>query len=52
MQQLNRLIYADQPYTFLTEPKAGLFGLNSKIKSPRWYSKYDSALATDLFYLN
>lgn len=52
MQELNRLIYADQPYTFLTEPKASLFGLNTKIKSPRWYSKYESALATDLFYMN
>lgn len=51
MQELNRIIYQDQPYTFLTEPKYGLYGLNSKIKSPKWYSKYESALANDLFYL-
>lgn len=51
MQEINRLIYADQPYTFLTEPKYGLFGLNSKIKSKRWFAPYDSSLATDLFYL-
>lgn len=52
MQEINRLIYADQPYTFLTEPKYALEGLNAKINSPRWLSQYDSGAAFDLFYLN
>lgn len=52
MQDLNRLIYADQPYTFLTEPKYILEGLNTKIKSPKWVSQYEGGAASDLFYLD
>ena len=32
-KNINRVIYSDQPYTFLFEPKYVLEGLNSKIKS-------------------
>jgi len=52
MQEINRLIYADQPYTFLTEGKYVLEGLNTKIKSPKWISQYEGGAASDLFYLD
>ncbi|MES2615241.1 MAG: ABC transporter substrate-binding protein [Bdellovibrionota bacterium] len=52
MQEINRLIYADQPYTFLIEPKYVLEGLNTKIKSPKWLSQYEGGAAFDLFYLD
>jgi peptide/nickel transport system substrate-binding protein len=51
MQEINRLIYADQPYTFLTEPKYVLEGLNTKIKSSEWISQYSGETSSDLFYL-
>ncbi|KAB8037691.1 hypothetical protein GCL60_10985 [Silvanigrella paludirubra] len=51
MQEINRIIYQDQPYTFLSEVNFILEGLNSKINSPRWISTYESGAASDLFYL-
>lgn len=51
MQEINRIIYDDQPYTFLSETNFILEGLNSKIFSSRWTSKYEPGLSTDLFYL-
>ena len=52
LQNINRVIYADQPYTFLFEPKYVLEGLNSKIKSPHWVSEFDQGAASELFYLD
>jgi len=52
MQQINRLIYADQPYTFLVEMSKILEGLNSKIASPRWTFPYSDGAENDLFYLS
>jgi peptide/nickel transport system substrate-binding protein len=51
LQEINRILYHDQPYTFLTEPKYVLQGLNTKIKSPHWLSDYDSMAASELFYI-
>ena len=51
MQEINRIIYQDQPYTFLSEVNFILEGLNSKINSSRWISTYESGAASDLFYL-
>lgn len=51
MQKLNRIIYKDKPYLFLIEQKYILEGLNSKIRSPKWLSKYSGSADSDLFYL-
>ena len=51
MQEINRLIYEDQPYTFLFEPKYSLEGLNSKIQSHKWSLPYDNGVNMNLFYL-
>lgn len=52
MQEINRIIYADQPYTFLAEGYYILEGLNSKISSPRWVAPYEGGAASDMFYLS
>jgi ABC-type transport system substrate-binding protein len=52
MRKINKLIYLDQPYTFLTEPKSILEGINSKIKSYKWKSEYDSGSSFDLYYMD
>ena len=51
MQEINRIIYHDQPYTFIAEVNYILEGLNSKIFSPRWIANYEAGAASDLFYL-
>ncbi|WP_158998198.1 ABC transporter substrate-binding protein [Pigmentibacter ruber] len=51
MQEINRIIYHDQPYTFIAEVNYVLEGLNSKIYSSRWIANYESGAASDLFYL-
>jgi ABC-type transport system substrate-binding protein len=52
MQEINTIIYEDQPYTFLFEPKFVLEGLNTRIHSPKWLSDYAGGAMSDLFYLN
>ncbi len=51
MQEINRIIYEDQPYTFIAEMNYILEGLSSKISSERWVANYETAAANDLFYL-
>ncbi|APJ04438.1 ABC transporter substrate-binding protein [Silvanigrella aquatica] len=51
MQEMNRIIYAEQPYTFIAEVNYILEGLNSKISSSRWVAPYESGAASDMFYL-
>lgn len=51
MQEINRIIYAEQPYTFLSEVNFILEGLNSKISSSRWAAPYELGAANDMFYL-
>ncbi len=51
MQEINKLIYADQPYTFIAEQNFILEGLNSRIHSSRWIASYDSGASSDMFYL-
>lgn len=51
MQELNRIIYEDKPYLFLIEQKFILEGLNSKIRSSKWVSKYSGGADSDLFYI-
>ena len=52
MQEITKIIYADQPVTFLNEGKFILEGLNPRIKSPKWLSDYSGGTDSDLFYLN
>ena len=51
MQQINRLIYADQPYLFLTEQTSLLAGFNEKVRSQSgvWAYDYDVAPALGVF---
>jgi ABC-type transport system substrate-binding protein len=42
MQEINRILYDDQPYMWLVEPRAVLMGLNSRLKSPVWAMEYSS----------
>lgn len=48
-QELNRLIYSDQPYTFLVEPGYVIGGFNSKLKSSRWVMDYSQGPDTSLY---
>jgi peptide/nickel transport system substrate-binding protein/microcin C transport system substrate-binding protein len=51
MKEINRLIYEDQPYLFLSEPRSVLAGFSAKVSSPSgiWAMKYDVAPPDDLF---
>lgn len=51
MKEINRLIYEDQPYLFLSEPRSVLAGFNAKVSSPSgiWAMKYDVSPPDDLF---
>jgi ABC-type transport system substrate-binding protein len=49
MQQINRIIYEEQPYAFLYEPGAMIAGFNQKVKSKVWARKYDSGPAIDIY---
>jgi ABC-type transport system substrate-binding protein len=51
MQEINFLIYKDQPYAFISEATHILAGLNKKISSQRWVAQYENAPAKDMFYL-
>lgn len=43
IQEIDRLIYEDQPYLFLVEPKSVLAGFNRRMKASVWMMKYDSS---------
>lgn len=45
MQKIGAMIYDDQPYAFLIEVPGFMMGVQSKIKSKKWYMKYDDAPA-------
>lgn len=51
LKEINRLIYNDQPYMFLSEPRSMLAGFNSKVKSPSgaWAMQYDVGPPDDLY---
>lgn len=49
MQEINRLIYEDQPYAFLTEPRSLVAGFNKKLKSSRWVMDYSVEPPTDIY---
>lgn len=51
MKEINRLIYEDQAYLFLSEPRSVLAGFNSKVTSPSgiWALQYDVTPPDDLY---
>lgn len=49
MKEINRLIYNDQPYTFLTESKAMLAGFSKKVAASAWTFKYDVDPSWDIY---
>ena len=53
LHEINRLLYEDQPYVFLTEPRSALAGFNKKISSPSgiWAMAYDVSPPDDIFQI-
>lgn len=49
LHEINRILYDDQPYTWLVEPKALIAGFTSKVKSPVWAMAYDVSPPFDLY---
>jgi len=51
MKEINRLIYNDQPYLFLLEPRSLLAGFNKKVGSPSniWAMSYDVSAPVDIY---
>ncbi len=51
MKEINRLIYEDQPYMFLSEPRSVLAGFTAKVGSPSgvWAMQYDVSPPDDLY---
>lgn len=49
MQEINRLIYEDQPYLFLVEPRSLIAGFNKKIKSAVWAMQFDVTPPTEIY---
>ena len=49
LQEINRILYADQPYLFLTEPRSMIAGFNKKIRSSVWAMTYDIDPPEDLY---
>lgn len=49
MQEINRILYDEQPYCWLVEPRAVMIGLNSKLKSSVWAMEYDSGPSWDVY---
>lgn len=40
LQEINRILYDDQPYAFLLEPGHAYAGFNKKVKASVWIQKY------------
>lgn len=54
MKEINRLLYADQPYLFLLEPRSMLAGLNKKVGPGKgaddiWAMSYDVSPPIDIY---
>jgi len=51
MKEINRIIYDDQPYLFLLEPRSMLVGFNTKVSSPSgiWAMTYDVGPPVDIY---
>lgn len=51
MQEINRLVYADQPYMFMLEARSLVMGLNSKLRSAVWAMSYSVEPPVDLYWM-
>lgn len=51
MKEINRIIYDEQPYLFLLEPRSMLAGFNTKVSSPSgaWAYAYDVSAPDDIY---
>jgi len=49
LQEINRIIYDEQPYLFLFEPRALVGGFNKKLKSEKWAFNYSISAPTDVY---
>jgi ABC-type transport system substrate-binding protein len=49
LQEINRILYDDQPYMWLTEPRSMLAGFNKKVTSPVWAMTYDVGPPVDVY---
>jgi peptide/nickel transport system substrate-binding protein/microcin C transport system substrate-binding protein len=49
LKKINRILYEDQPYAFLSEMDSLIAGFNKKIKSSVWVMKYDVGPPIDIY---
>jgi ABC-type transport system substrate-binding protein len=49
LQEINRILYDEQPYMWLTEPRSMLAGFNKKLNSPVWAMNYDVGPPVDIY---
>lgn len=49
LQEINRIIYDEQPYLFLFEPRALVGGFNKKLKSEKWALNYSVSAPFDIY---
>jgi peptide/nickel transport system substrate-binding protein/microcin C transport system substrate-binding protein len=49
LHEINRILYDEQPYTWLVEPKALVMALNPKVKSQVWAMTYDVDPPVDIY---
>lgn len=49
MQEINRILYDDQPYMWLTEPRSMLASFTNKVESPTWAMTYSVSPADDIY---
>lgn len=49
LQEINRILYDEQPYMWLVEPKSMLASFSSKVKAPVWAMAYDVSPPVDIY---
>lgn len=49
LQDINRILYEDQPYTWLVEPKAMIAAFSPKVRSSIWSMTYDVDPPVDIY---
>jgi ABC-type transport system substrate-binding protein len=49
LQEINRILYDDQPYMFLFEPRSMIAAFHKKVKAPVWAMEYDVSAPIDIY---
>jgi peptide/nickel transport system substrate-binding protein/microcin C transport system substrate-binding protein len=49
LQEINRILYDDQPYMFLFEPRSMIAAFQKKVKAPVWAMEYDVSAPIDIY---